>query len=278
MSCVNATSTAGSLPCALCKKRARISKQPSSISGGCKKTYLDGICRFLKLYETLYDLQDIYDTPNWSWVSSPSYEKVEKSLDNTTVRLESHLSAKQRRGPNYADHLSDKAFARLNAFTYHCAQQEKHRNFPLYLNRMMHWYMQLILVFCCPRSEDELAVMTLEEMKPVDSNRLRYEVLHGLKGTTLNAHKQIVQKKPWALFITKLYNFIAFSLLNAFVTLTNATDFFFAPHLLQTWIHMLCLKENHMGSILLHSASKCMQPCCKKSTPLFQKETTRIIQ
>ena len=183
-------------------------KKPDPIKGGVKQTYINGIQRFLKLFEKMYGLSFFYDTEHWSWQHSQVYEDVRKTLYATTLNLESKIPAEQLKGGNLTETLPEKHFVTLNAFTYNLAQQAKATgDFPLYLNRMQHWYMQLILVFCCTRSADELAFIEDREITPIPPNKLRYKPLHVIKNATLDSHYNLVTKQDMDIVSKECFDF-----------------------------------------------------------------------
>ena len=70
--------------------------------------------------------------------------------------------------------MTDKDFAQLNHFTYKLAQDHRHTNFREYLLIMQHWWIQMFLVFCCPRGGTELWEIEADEIKHTGVHRLTY--------------------------------------------------------------------------------------------------------
>ena len=141
-----------------------------NLAGPSKKNYLDAMMRFLKAYEVLYGVDHIYDTANWTWSSSWQYREVRPSLKSTTLAQDNP----HKKGGNFSAYMTDKDFAQLNHFTYKLAQDHRHTNFREYLLIMQHWWIQMFLVFCCPRGGTELWEIEADEIKHTGVHRLTY--------------------------------------------------------------------------------------------------------
>ena len=174
-------------------KQTKLSS-PDPCSGSSKYNYLHGIQRFLKCYEKFYDVKDLYDTDNWSWKSSHQYSIVRDTLLATTIVQQSRVPAEQRDHASY--HLSEAEFGKLNAFTYLRAQSFRDTNFAQYLAVMQHWWVQIFLVFCCPRGGEESVYLRKGDFTVYPPDRLVYEPLMTLKNTTVDSHYNLVTKKP----------------------------------------------------------------------------------
>ena len=71
--------------------------------------------------------------------------------------------------------LSSTDFAKLNAFTFLWANSFRDSNFPQYLSIMQHWFMQIFLVFCCPRRGEETVYLRKRDFTVYLPNHLIYE-------------------------------------------------------------------------------------------------------
>ena len=72
-------------------------------------------------------------------------------------------------------HVSTTDFAKLNAFTFVWANSFRDSNFPQYLSIMQHWFMQIFLVFCCPRRGEETVYLRKRDFTVYLPNCLIYE-------------------------------------------------------------------------------------------------------
>ena len=104
-------------------------------------------------------------------------------------------------------HVSTTDFAKLNAFTFVWANSFRDSNFPQYLSIMQHWFMQIFLVFCCPRRGEETVYLRKRDFTVYLPNRLIYEP----------NETEIISQEQW--------KYSWFSLAIAMKTLLNMTDF-----------------------------------------------------
>ena len=196
-------------------------EQDAVLTGGSKKNYLDAVMRFLKAYEVLYELEHIYDTDRWSWATSWQYRQVCSgnrffiyyfsfvftqlivqhehlqvfpTLKVTTKLNQTGLPASKKHGKNYGHHMTDEQFAQLNHFTFKLAQEQYNTNFREYLLIMQAWWIQIFLVFCCPRGGVEVWELESREIEHTGLHRLTYTPLNVLKNTTVSSSMQVITK------------------------------------------------------------------------------------
>ena len=188
-------------------KSTQIKNVSTSCSGASKFKYLNSIQRFLKCYETLYELTHIYDTDKWSWNTCPKYELVRKTLYHTTTHKESKIPA-QVRDQHKLEYLSDHHFGVLNAFTFNRAQTFKDTMFPQYISIMQHWFMQLFMVYCCSRGGEELETLMCRELRTLSKDRILYEPQVDLKNTSLDSHYNLITKQNMEMVSKEAVDFL----------------------------------------------------------------------
>ena len=137
---------------------------------------------------------------------------------------------------------------------------------------MQHWYMQLILVFCCTRSADELAFIEHREITPIPPNKLRYKPLHVIKNATLDSHYNLVTKQDMDIVSKECFDFhhVLLSKRHPGEWEKN-TDFFLNPFLKCIQVLRFISKERIMVNISPTSVSRCMPQCCRRKIPIFRK-------